>query len=117
MQRSKLFTVFEPYTFQILAGKHQTINTLFHPVLSNEASEGWLRTTRVAESTKYTKGTYNPIMPKKLLMLMSMNTGSLSRVTSIMAASVDLNDSGRVRQGQRSAARHTLAISVIFHLS
>jgi hypothetical protein len=67
--------------------------------------ERWLHTTRVAESTRYTKGTYSPIMPKKLLMLMSMNTGSLSRVKSIMAANVDLNDSGRDRQGQRSAAK------------
>lgn len=107
MYRSKCCTVLKTCTFPILAAKHQMINALFDPVLSCEVFDDWLRTTRVAESTRYTKGTYNPIMPKKLLMLMSMNTGSLSRVTSIMAASVDLNDSGRVRQGHRSAATYT----------
>jgi len=72
---------------------------------SDEGSETLL-TPRVAASTRYTNGTYNPIMPKKLLTLMSINTGSLSSVTSIIEANVDLNDSGRERQGQMSAVRH-----------
>jgi hypothetical protein len=74
---------------------------------SNKGFEHELLTTRVAESTRYTNGTYNPIMPKKLLTLMSINTGSLSSVRSIIAANVDLNDSGRDKQGQTSAVTHT----------
>ena len=75
---------------------------------SGQSDKGFeqLLTSRIAESTRYTNGTYNPIMPKKLLTLISINTGSLSSVRSIIAANVDLNDSGRERQGQISAMRN-----------
>jgi len=75
---------------------------------SGQSDKGFeqLLTSSFAASTRYTNGTYNPIMPKKLLILMSINTGSLSSVTSIIAANVDLKDSGRERQGQISAVRH-----------
>lgn len=50
-------------------------------------------TSALAASTKYTKGTYSPAIPKMLLTPINMNTGSLSRDVSNMELSTDLKDS------------------------
>ncbi len=56
----------------------------------------------VAASTKYTKGTYRPAMPKTLLIPINMNTGSFSKLTSSMVEIADLNDSGKTKHGHKS---------------
>lgn len=59
-------------------------------------------TFRVAASTKYTNGTYKPAIPKTFEIPMSINTGSLSKLTSNIVPMADLKDSGSTKHGQRS---------------
>lgn len=72
-----------------------------------------LLTSMVAQSTRYTKGTYKPAIPKKFEIPISMKTGSLSRLTSIIWERAVLKLSGSTKQGQRSysAENKTLPIS------
>lgn len=61
-----------------------------------------MHTFKVAASTKYTKGTYNPAMPNTFEMPMSINTGSFNKLTSNIVLMADLNDSGSTKHGHKS---------------